>query len=900
MRRILFSFLVVMTACLPSLSQVQITEAQALQLVKRHRNVTKSDTVNYYIGEVSAVLNETYCPLDSSQLQKSPIASCNNLWLVFADENPRFGWMHGCSYYYIPKTADSLRDVPIFEVKGLLPPDDVILRPIEKNIAIRTPSTRMRQPSSQQITPLPSNDKANDTRVIIMASGDYFERAELNWDYCANLYNVLTKKYLIPKQNFSLLMYDTYFDDETGLPCTFSHDLDGDNIDEDIIDYNSDNIDSVFMAMAQVEMEHLFIFYLGISQYDTGLNYINIGDINEYDWSDYIDNIDASYKNIVLCCDKAELLVDYLLDSNRIITVSNPALFYSQGDGVYPYIFAKPWIDGLAGIDMDSGLPNQADSDGDWRVTTNELYNYALSSSNEGCPLIYSQPNYLKNKLAFNYIPIATDLYIADNVNDKGLEPNYTSNMIWDSPDIWIRNTDDGLVNQTNDHIYTHPDSSVYIYVRVSNFGYSPSYINRYLNLFWSSSALGLDKNTNFATGNNMGNKICAIPASGAIARDGSLIFKYHWTTIPAQLKNQATYHGGTMDMNIFAYLSNSSLSDLPTTQDGLISFAAHKNLAAKKHISLRPALGNAIQLTPPPFPIYGHATIVPILIKNSNNANNTYSIEVVSSASNTLFNKCTQKLQLSPALYSAWVTGGSQGVNITADPSNYTIKLNGTNSKIQNITIAPNQLDSVLLHCICAATPTNDVEYEFSLVMRDATNTIIEGESFDVFISGSAGVGVIIGQVNGPNGSCQLLASGVNEPSLMEWYGPDSEFLGTGEVLQLGSNKAAGEYKLRVVSLKSAEVSYATITLGNETAIDNVSPNPFSSQFTVRLAQPATANMYVRLSPLNGTGRAIEVPVATGEQEVVVSATDYPSGVYALGLSQNGIMIENRIVIKQ
>ena len=101
-------------------------------------------------------------------------------------------------------------------------------------------------------------------------------------------------------------------------------------------------------------------------------------------------------------------------------------------------------------------------------------------------------------------------------------------------------------------------------------------------------------------------------------------------------------------------------------------------------------------------------------------------------------------------------------------------------------------------------------------------------------------------------------------------------------------------------MSLKSAEVSYATITLGNETAIDNVSPNPFSSQFTVRLAQPATANMYVRLSPLNGTGRAIEVPVATGEQEVVVSATDYPSGVYALGLSQNGIMIENRIVIKQ
>lgn len=900
MKKSLFFFIAMMLACLTS-AQVQITEAQALQRVKTHRNVTKCDTVNYYIGEVSSVLNETYCPLDSNLLQKSPVANCSNLWLVFADENPRFGWMHGCKYYYVPKTANSLIDIPVFEVNGYLPPDNVTLRPIEKNITIRNESTRMLLQNSPQITPLPLNDKASNTRVIIISTGDYFERAELNWNYSANLYNVLTKRYLIPKQNFSLLMCDTYYDDDTGLPYTFGHDLDGDNIDENIIMPTIHNLDSMLVAMSDCEMDHLFLFYIGQSQYDSGLNYISLCGIEDYEWQNYLDNIDATYMNLVFCCDKAWLINNYVLDTNRTVTCSNPGMYYSQGDAIYPYVFAKPWIDGLAGMDMDTGVLNQADADGDCRTTFNELFEYARNSSNEGCPLICSQPNYLKNKFSFNYFPIATDLYIADNAQDKGLEPNFTSEIVWDSPDIWVRNMDDGLVNQTNEHLFAIPDSSVYIYVRISNFGYSPSYINKYLNLFWSASTLDVDKNTNFATGTNLGGKICAIPVASSIASNGSVIFKYKWT-VPAQLVNQAIYHGGMLDLNIFAYLTNSSLSDLPTTQEGLISFAGHKNLAAKKHISMLPDWGQPVVIGQHGMiPQYGHELVIPIFIKNAGTNNNTYSLELLSDATASVFSKCTYKLKLSPTLYSSWVAGGSQGVNISANANNQTITLNSANSKIQNLSIAPNQLDSVLFHCVHPDyTPINDIDYGFSIVLRDTANRIIEGETFDVFINGSTGGGVIINQINGSNGSCQLVASGVTEPSRIEWYGPDNEQLGGESVLCLNANRDAGEYKLRVVSLKDAMVSYATLTLDNETAIENVSPNPFNSQFTVRLAQPATANMTVRLAPVSGGGHTIEMPVAAGDQEIIVSASNCPSGVYVIGLYQNGIMIENRRVIKQ
>ena len=77
MKKILF-LIAVMAACMPSLAQVQITEAQALQVVKNYR-MLKTDTANFYIGEVDRLLNESYCPFDSSALNL-------NTWLLNQDK----------------------------------------------------------------------------------------------------------------------------------------------------------------------------------------------------------------------------------------------------------------------------------------------------------------------------------------------------------------------------------------------------------------------------------------------------------------------------------------------------------------------------------------------------------------------------------------------------------------------------------------------------------------------------------------------------------------------------------------------------------------------------------------------------------------------------------------------
>src|SRR5690606_15477653 len=45
---------------------------------------------------------------------------------------------------------------------------------------------------------------------------------------------------------------------------------------------------------------------------------------------------------------------------------------------------------------------------------------------------------------------LTTDLYIKDSIDDLGIEPNITSTIFWNSPDIWVRHTDDDQLENQN------------------------------------------------------------------------------------------------------------------------------------------------------------------------------------------------------------------------------------------------------------------------------------------------------------------------------------------------------------------------------------------------------------------------------------------------------------------
>ncbi len=82
------------------------------------------------------------------------------------------------------------------------------------------------------------------------------------------------------------------------------------------------------------------------------------------------------------------------------------------------------------------------------------------------------------------------DLYVRDSVGDIGLEPN-TTNWMWMSPDIWVRNAKDGGLVHQNPEYNTSGTPNV-VYVRVTNRGTQASTGYEMLRTYWAKAGTSL------------------------------------------------------------------------------------------------------------------------------------------------------------------------------------------------------------------------------------------------------------------------------------------------------------------------------------------------------------------------------------------------------------------------
>ncbi len=85
----------------------------------------------------------------------------------------------------------------------------------------------------------------------------------------------------------------------------------------------------------------------------------------------------------------------------------------------------------------------------------------------------------------------APDLWMQDNADDTGTEPDLSANPMYISDDIWVRNAPDGLTNQ--DHQNPNGEQTNYVYVRVRNRGCSGGAAQSgTLKLYWAKASTAL------------------------------------------------------------------------------------------------------------------------------------------------------------------------------------------------------------------------------------------------------------------------------------------------------------------------------------------------------------------------------------------------------------------------
>lgn len=77
---------------------------------------------------------------------------------------------------------------------------------------------------------------------------------------------------------------------------------------------------------------------------------------------------------------------------------------------------------------------------------------------------------------------------IRDNNADTGSEPNATTTVAWESPDVWVRQSADG---GTVGEVVQGGKPSV-VYVRMANKGLAPSDENEMVRLYWAKAQTGL------------------------------------------------------------------------------------------------------------------------------------------------------------------------------------------------------------------------------------------------------------------------------------------------------------------------------------------------------------------------------------------------------------------------
>ncbi|WP_224368923.1 zinc metalloprotease [Hyalangium versicolor] len=83
------------------------------------------------------------------------------------------------------------------------------------------------------------------------------------------------------------------------------------------------------------------------------------------------------------------------------------------------------------------------------------------------------------------------DLWMQDNADDTGAEPDPSANPMWISDDIWVRNAPDGLTNQ--DHQNPRGEQLNHVYVRVRNRACSPvGSQSGTVKLYWAKASVAL------------------------------------------------------------------------------------------------------------------------------------------------------------------------------------------------------------------------------------------------------------------------------------------------------------------------------------------------------------------------------------------------------------------------
>ena len=421
---------------------------------------------------------------------------------------------------------------------------------------------------------------ASRTYAIILNGGiDKDNNYSGNWIHCSWIYKVLHHGYGIPKSHIWAVMADGKdpawdYKNFKGELISSNPDLDNDGEDEIRYSATRVNVKKTIDEIASLirKDDNLFIFVADHGHTDDrdGTSTIclwNKEELYDYELAEWLSPVFD--KGATVCMLLGQCYSGGFLDNftrpGCVVMAAAPkwaegtSTVIDKDENVLVDLLYH-WTTAITGTDEEGhkkGAFAAADLDEDGVVTMEEAFRYAWGKMGK-FPMseVYRATPPGMGDLAFNRFPAGPDIYIRDNMTDTGDEPNSSTDIAWDSPDIRVRNQPDGETYHQNPYLTPdHTEASVYVTVHNRSPRAYPADGGEYLHCYWTRASTSATPADWKGEGENGGGTVGSAPIP-ALAPGDSAVIRLDWT-LPGVLSGNMTSTGAPRHLSLQAEITS-------------------------------------------------------------------------------------------------------------------------------------------------------------------------------------------------------------------------------------------------------------------------------------------------------------------------------------------------------
>lgn len=834
-------------------------------------------------------------------------------WTIFVDAEPMKNWNHDCYLVKCPKNVEAGLSSPTSPSTVIPSISQTASPPIGRYIPL---DVKIRYGANANSKPMvlkassanADTDVAGRTYAIILSGGiQPISNHERYWNDCSFIYQTLVNKYLIPRNNIFPIMSDgtnpaadmhTVENTYVSQPL----DLDFDGLNDIQLAANKSNVNTVLnQLIPKLERDdHLFLYVIDHGGSD---DYVSKSYICLWNGEKLYDTELAEMLlpftnkgvnvNVVLGQCFAGGFVEELTQAGCVVSAASTGSESSWGCTDIPYDeFVYQWT---CAVNMANhkGVAVSSDSDGNGCVTMDEAFTYAKSNDRitQEHPQYLSTPLSVGEDLAFNHIAPSIDLYVKDNDEDTGKEPNLTTDKFWISPSIWVRNKADGIEEHENPY-YSIDHETAKVYVRVHNRGKQTCPANKYfMHGYWALASTGFSQGVwkgaelyigELVTGGHMQAK--AIPL---IEPGGEAVVCLTWTLPDELLGSTEDNYTEKHHFCLLARIMEVSFDD------GYVDVKKYfdvKNLndQAQKNVSIitREELSKQVS----------------VFVRNNTNTTQEYSLELVprNSDDEQFYSLGCVEVEMASSIYTSWSNGGMCGNQISPQPaiSPTTVVFTSKDSKLQAIAMPGAAFDKVKLKFSFKLLPCFLKTYTFDLIQRDGNGNIIGGETFIVESpkSGNTSIDVELKPVQ--NGYINMSANAASDETLT-WTNENGEAISHNNSINVKSSAKCKSFTVAALS-QEGELSTQSVMLEMQDEIVGAAfIGSDKSTLSIELTNPAPDDASIMLSSATNSVVIVVNKLTAGDTQISIDTSSLPEGVYIITLKNGNNVISTRKISK-